>query len=107
MTTKTDAALAMVDAGATPYAAAKEQGLSTSAVYRALKRRAERALCPCCGHALKPGAVLKLPAAEAEPAVPLNTALRTIEADIKAAGPARKQAIATSLRALLTIAGGR
>lgn len=103
MTTKTDAALAMVDAGATPYAAAKEAGISTSAVYRALKRRAEVPLCPCCGRALKAGQ-----SAPAE--LDTNAAIRTIEADIKdtkRTGPTRKQNIAKSLRVLLALAEAR
>ena len=69
--TKTDAALAMVDAGATPYAAAKAQGVSTSAVYRAMRRREERNLCPCCGQVVREGfEVVKLPA----PKLPKPTA---------------------------------
>jgi len=35
----TDRALALVEAGATPYAAAKAEGLALSTVYRALYRR--------------------------------------------------------------------
>lgn len=40
---KTDRALALVDAGElTPYAAAKKVGISLSTIYRALRRRREQ-----------------------------------------------------------------
>jgi hypothetical protein len=44
--------------GATPYAAAQRYGLSTQALYSALKRarrqaqKAARPVCPCCGQPL-------------------------------------------------------
>lgn len=40
-------ALRLVDAGATPYAAARDAGVAQSTIHRALKRRA--ATCQACG----------------------------------------------------------
>lgn len=54
---KTQQALELVDAGAKPYAAAREVGLSPNALYLALKKRREQQnvlACPCCG-TLVPG----------------------------------------------------
>lgn len=56
---KTQQAIELVDAGAKPYAAAREVGLSPNALYLALKKRREAAAagfaaCPCCG-TLVPG----------------------------------------------------
>lgn len=49
---KTQEAMALVDQGMTPYAAAKQVGLSANALYVALKKRREKQgvePCPCCG----------------------------------------------------------
>ena len=49
---KTQQAIDLVDAGAKPYAAAREVGLAPNALYLALKKRREQQnaeLCPCCG----------------------------------------------------------
>jgi hypothetical protein len=45
---KTMEALALVDQGMTRYAAAKEIGISESAVHRAWHRRQGKAICPTC-----------------------------------------------------------
>ena len=51
MTTKTQQALALVDQGVAPYAAAKQVGVASSAVYVALAQRKalQRGRCRCCG----------------------------------------------------------
>ena len=49
---RTQQALALWRAGHTPYAAAKEVGLSPTALYAAIKReeaKSEKEACPCCG----------------------------------------------------------
>lgn len=49
---RTQQALALWRAGHTPYAAAKEVGLSPTALYAAIKReeaKGNMASCPCCG----------------------------------------------------------
>ncbi|WP_205203101.1 hypothetical protein [Azonexus hydrophilus] len=49
---RTQQALALWRAGYTPYAAAKEVGLSPTALYAAIKReeaKGNMASCPCCG----------------------------------------------------------
>lgn len=49
---KTQQAIELVDAGAKPYAAAREVGLSPNALYLALRKRRELVNaepCPCCG----------------------------------------------------------
>lgn len=49
---KTQQAIELVDAGAKPYAAAREVGLSPNALYLALRKRRDllsSAVCPCCG----------------------------------------------------------
>lgn len=49
---KTQQAIELVDAGAKPYAAAREVGLAPNALYLALKKRRESMnakVCPCCG----------------------------------------------------------
>lgn len=54
---KTQQAIELVDAGAKPYAAAREVGLAPNALYLALKKRREQQSaesCPCCG-SLVPG----------------------------------------------------
>ena len=45
---KTMEALALVDQGLTRYAAAKQVGISESAVHRAWHRRQGRNICPAC-----------------------------------------------------------
>ena len=45
---KTMEALALVDQGMTRYAAAKQIGISESAVHRAWHRRQGKAICPTC-----------------------------------------------------------
>lgn len=52
--TKTQRALALVDQGMTPFAAAKQIGMAPNGVYLAVKKRREAAAagladCPCCG----------------------------------------------------------
>lgn len=54
---KTQEALALVNQGMTPFAAAKQVGLSANTLYVALKKQRERQgveACPCCG-TLVPG----------------------------------------------------
>ena len=104
--TKTDAALAMVDAGATPYAAAKAQGVSTSAVYRAMRRREERNLCPCCGQVVREGfEVVKMPEPEA---LALRPAMAGVRAAVKSRDAVTRSVIERELRALLAqLEGGK
>lgn len=45
---RTWAAVALVDGGLSPYQAAQQVGLNHAAVYRALRARKERGVCPCC-----------------------------------------------------------
>jgi hypothetical protein len=45
---KTMQALALVDQGLSRYAAAKQVGISESAVHRAFHRRKDKPICPCC-----------------------------------------------------------
>ena len=54
MTTKTDAALKLIDAGKTVREAARAVDVSESAIHAAVKRRKEKevaaqGICPCCG----------------------------------------------------------
>jgi len=64
---KTQQAVELVEKrGLTPHAAAKQLGLSASAVYRALDRVQERTICPCCRQVVRDGfeideSVLKIP----------------------------------------------
>lgn len=54
---KTQEAIALVNQGMTPFAAAKQVGLSANTLYVALKRLKEKQgnePCPCCG-TLVPG----------------------------------------------------
>jgi hypothetical protein len=53
---RTKQALALLKANPelTPYQAAKQVGISTAAVYTALKRQAGRVHCPCCGSLVDP-----------------------------------------------------
>ena len=46
---KTDQALKLVDEGLTPYAAAKQVGITPTTVYVAMQRRKGKEKCPCCG----------------------------------------------------------
>lgn len=49
---KTQEALALVNQGMAPFAAAKQIGLSANTLYVALKRQREKQgveACPCCG----------------------------------------------------------
>lgn len=55
-TSKTKQAIALVDGGLTPYAAAKQMGIAPVTVYRALEARQERQdrpVCPTCHRPLK------------------------------------------------------
>jgi DNA-binding CsgD family transcriptional regulator len=52
---KTQQAIDLVRQGMTPYAAAQQAGISPSAVYVALKRQQEKAVCPCCGQIVRDG----------------------------------------------------
>ena len=52
---KTQEALDLIQKGMLPYGAAQEVGISPSAVYRALGRRQDRELCPCCGQVVREG----------------------------------------------------
>lgn len=48
---KTKDAMALVDQGMAPYAAARQVGMTANTLYVALKRRRDRASlthCPCC-----------------------------------------------------------
>ena len=66
-TSRTQQALALLaaDPQLTPHAVARQLGLSPSAVYRALARRQDKVVCPCCrqivrdGFHLKPAACMK------------------------------------------------
>jgi hypothetical protein len=63
---KTMQAVALVEQGMTAYAAAKQVGINASAVTRALQRREDKTICPCCGQIVREGfkvnrAVLKTP----------------------------------------------
>lgn len=52
---KTQGALELIEKGMTPYAAAQEVGISPSTVYRALGRRQDKTVCPCCGQVVREG----------------------------------------------------
>lgn len=57
----------VLDQGLTVYAAAKQVGVNQSAVHRALARREDKDVCPCCGQVVREGfavdpSVLKDPA---------------------------------------------
>ena len=45
----------VLDQGLTVYAAAKQVGINQSAVHRALQRREDREICPCCGQVVREG----------------------------------------------------
>ena len=52
---KTQQALDLVRQGETPYAAARQAGISPSVVYVAIKRQQDKTLCPCCGQVVREG----------------------------------------------------
>lgn len=53
---KTMQAMGLVkDEGLSAYAAAKRLGISPSAVTRALQRREDKEVCPCCGQVVRDG----------------------------------------------------
>ncbi len=55
---KTQEAIALVNQGMTPFAAAKQVGLSANTLYVALKRQREKQgieACPCCGQVVREG----------------------------------------------------
>lgn len=53
---KTMQALDLItNSGISAYAAAKEVGIHASAVHRALKRREEKTICPCCNQVVQEG----------------------------------------------------
>jgi hypothetical protein len=45
----------VMNEGQTAYAAAKAVGINPSAVHRALKRREEKLICPCCNQVVQDG----------------------------------------------------
>jgi hypothetical protein len=47
--------------GLTVYAAAKKIGVNQSAVHRAIQRRDDREICPCCGQVVRDGYAVKIP----------------------------------------------
>ncbi|PZU39706.1 MAG: hypothetical protein DI574_06875 [Acidovorax sp.] len=52
---KTQGALELIEKGTTPYAAAQKMGISPSTVYRAMGRRQDKNVCPCCGQVVREG----------------------------------------------------
>ena len=57
---KTDEALRLIaEEGLTPYAAAKQAGITPTTVYVALQRRKGKQLCPCCGQVVREGFEVK------------------------------------------------
>lgn len=52
---KTMQAVALVEQGMSAYAAAKQLGISPSAVSRAIQRREDKTVCPCCGQVVREG----------------------------------------------------
>ena len=52
---KTMQAVELVEQGMTAYAAAKQMGINASAVTRALQRREDKTICPCCGQIVREG----------------------------------------------------
>jgi hypothetical protein len=53
---KTQAALALVrESGMTPYAAAKQVGISSPTIYGAIRRQKNKEICPCCGQIVRAG----------------------------------------------------
>lgn len=47
--------------GLTVYAAAKRAKVHQSAVHRAIQRRSDKDLCPCCGQVLREGYSVRIP----------------------------------------------
>lgn len=47
--------------GMTAYAAAKKVGINPSAVTRAIQRREDKKICPCCGQIVREGFKVKVP----------------------------------------------
>ena len=47
--------------GMTAYAAAKKVGINPSAVTRAIQRREDKKICPCCGQVVREGFKVKVP----------------------------------------------
>lgn len=45
----------VLNEGLTVYAAAKKIGVNQSAVHRALQRRGDKEICPCCGQVIREG----------------------------------------------------
>ena len=56
---KTMQALDRVEKGETVSAVARDLGISTAAIYAAMKRRAGKQLCPCCGQVVREGFEVK------------------------------------------------
>ena len=56
---RTQQALRLVAHGMSPAAAAKEVGISSTAVYRAMERKAGKITCPSCGQVVREGFVLQ------------------------------------------------
>lgn len=55
---KTQEAIALVNQGMTPFAAAKQVGLSANTLYVALKKQRGKQnaeTCPCCGQVVRAG----------------------------------------------------
>jgi len=52
---RTMQAVELVQQGMTVYAAAKQIGVSRSAVFRALATREDKTVCPCCGQIVREG----------------------------------------------------
>jgi len=44
----------------TPNAAAKATGISSAAVYKAVKARQGKTICPCCGQVVREGFAVKV-----------------------------------------------
>lgn len=61
MLSLTQQALELVRQGVNPHAAADQLGISSTAVYRALKRTEGKRVCPCCGQVVREGFQLKTP----------------------------------------------
>lgn len=50
---RTMQAVDLVESGLSVYAAAKQAGVNQSAVHRAIKRREDKPICPCCGQVVR------------------------------------------------------
>ena len=51
----------VLDEGLTVYAAAKAVNVHQSAVHRALNRRGDKEICPCCAQVIREGFGVKIP----------------------------------------------